>query len=308
MVSTVTRLSGKDWEAWANQILSLHYGATDYQRVPDKHRGDAGLEGYCPSKGHAFQSYGCEEPVSTQERYDKQRDKMTEDIGKFINNRAVLEKHLVGLKIERWALFVPYFDSSDLVAHAGKKTRQVLDAGLPYVADNFRVIICQESDFPIERDRLLNASTQGLKIEPVPATDADVVRWSESNDVLLETLKRKVCKLPTLKDDKRRAAFANDVLKWYLSGQALLEQLRDYPSLYEKVVATKSHRERYLGMAALDGSASNEILKATLESFSETLKAEAKELHKFCAEQLAYEAVADWLLRCPLDFPELVDG
>jgi len=33
-----------------------------------------------------------------------------------------------------------------------------------------------------------------------------------------------------------------------------------------------------------------------------------RELHSFSAQDLAVEAVADWLMRCPLSFPEAANG
>jgi hypothetical protein len=85
-------MCGDDWQQWANRILSAHYGPLEYQQVPDHDRGDAGIEGFTRTDGHAYQAYGCEEPISTAERYAKQRDKVTQDIGKFILNRATLAR------------------------------------------------------------------------------------------------------------------------------------------------------------------------------------------------------------------------
>ena len=125
---------------------------------------------------------------------------------------------------------------------------------------------------------------------------------------MLGVLKSKIDKLPTLRTQVQRDAFVIKVLHWYLSGQALLDRLREYPQVYEKVIETKSHREEFLAMGALNDSASNVVVRETIKDFKDTLKREAKELHDFCADQLAYEAVADWLIRCPLEFPEVANG
>jgi hypothetical protein len=92
MTAHITRLSGEDWQNWANKILAVHHGPTEYQQIPDHDRGDAGLEGYTLGNGYAYQAYGCEEPISTADRFEKQRDKMTKDIGKFIGNRPILTR------------------------------------------------------------------------------------------------------------------------------------------------------------------------------------------------------------------------
>jgi hypothetical protein len=308
MTAFAARLVGTEWEDWANRLLAQHFGATDYQRVPSKDRGDAGIEGYSVSSCEVFQCYGCEEPIGVDERFTKQRNKMTTDVGKFINNKATLELLLNPLKIRRWVLFVPLFDSKRLVSHAATKTKEVLAASLSYVDADFRVVVVQESSFSVARDQLLNATAQGLKLLAPPVTSADLNAWSQSNDSLLGVLKEKIARLPTLHSQPQREDFAIKVLKWYLTGQALLEKLREYPQVYEKVIEAKSHREDFLAMTALQGSASNVVVMDTIKGFHETLQREAKELHSFCAEQLAYEAVADWLMRCPLQFPEIANG
>ncbi|GAB2750330.1 hypothetical protein GCM10027019_31250 [Melaminivora jejuensis] len=308
MTASAARLVGTDWEDWANRLLSHHFGPTDYQRVPAKDRGDAGIEGFSVSKREAFQCYGCEEPISVEARYDKQRTKITTDIKKFINNKDALLRLFGPLKMKRWVLFVPVFDSKEIVAHAATKTQEVINAALPYVDHDFRIVVSEESSFAVARDQLLGATTQSLKINAPSITAEDVDAWSQLNVGLLGVLKEKLTKLPTLHTQTDRDEFAIKVLKWYLTGQALLERLRDYPQVYEKIIETKSHREEYLSIGSLHGSASNIVFAETLKDFRETVQREAKELHSFCAEQLAAEAVADWLMRCPLQFPETKNG
>jgi len=233
---------------------------------------------------------------------------MTADIQKFIDNKSTLKLLFGTLQMKRWVLLVPHFDSKEIVAHAAKKTQDVINADLPYVDTDFRVMVCQEVDFAVARDQLINATSQGLKFKTSPVSEEAVNEWTQSNDGLLGVLRGKVEKLPTLHTQAQRDDFVIKVLRWYLSGQELLERLRDYPQVYEKVIETKSHREEFLSMGNLHGSASNIVFLETLKDFQETLKREAKELHTFCAEKLAAEAVADWLIRCPLQFPEVANG
>lgn len=305
MSAHIPRLSGEEWQNWANKLLTCHYGPTEYQKVQDNDKGDAGIEGFTISDGHAYQAYGCVEPLSTTDRYEKQRDKITRDINKFIENCSILAKIFGTVKITRWALFVPYCDSKEIVAHASKKTAEVIDAKLPYVTDQFRVIICQEEDFLIERDQLINAGTKAIQLNTDAATPEQVTKWVTSNDGLASTLEDKLRRLPTIRNDRDRRSFHEKVLKWYLEGQAILEALRKYPDVYEKVLKAKSHRENFLVIATITGGTPQEILSSSIQGLLETLQREVRELHSFSAESLAHEAVADWLLRCPLDFPEV---
>jgi len=136
MVAHIARLSGDEWQEWANLLLSRHYGPTEYQKVPDNQKGDAGIEGFTRC-GRVYQAYGCEEPISTDERYTRQRDKLTADVGKFIRNKAILEKLFGSLKVIRWALFVPFYDSRELVARR-RHTRHAPTGGRRRATDHPR--------------------------------------------------------------------------------------------------------------------------------------------------------------------------
>ena len=48
----------------------------------------------------------------------------------------------------------------------------------------------------------------------------------------------------------------------------------------------------------------NELLEQALDQFIANVQEATKGLSGMMVETLAWEAVADWMLRCPLDFPE----
>jgi hypothetical protein len=305
MSARIPRLEGEEWQRWANKLLTCRYGPTEYQTVPDNHNGDAGIEGFTVTDGHVYQAYGCEEPLSTQQRYEAQRTKMSDDIKKFIDNAAVLKKLFGTVKIRRWVLFVPYFDSKEIVAHASKKTQEILDAKLVYVAKGFRVMVCQEDDYAAERNTLTSANLHTLQVEVDKSTTEQATSWSSSNHNLSSTLESKIRKLPTIKNDEHRHQFHQQVLKWYLDGQSIHEALRKYPEVYENVLKAKNHRENFLAMTLISGDPPQNIINTTMDELKNTLRSENKMLGNLEVESLAHEAVADWLLRCPLDFPEI---
>lgn len=305
MTARIPRLSGDEWQNWANRVLCVHYGPLEYQQIPDNDRGDAGLEGFTRTDGHAYQAYGCEEPISTADRYERQRNKMTADLGKFILNRAALQRILGTVRITRWALFVPCFDSKEIVAHAARKTEEVKAAALPYVADSFHVCVCQQSDFAVEDQHLINSAQRQLLIAAESPTQDQIEDWAEENQGPSQVLSDKLRRLPTLRTDGERRKFQASVLDWYLKGQDILEELRLYPETYAKVRDAKAHREALLEMSMIGDVAPHELLMRTVNELYGSLKEEVRELHMHSAENLAYEAVADWLLRCPLRFPEV---
>ncbi|MCP4675918.1 MAG: hypothetical protein GY854_10515 [Deltaproteobacteria bacterium] len=227
---------------------------------------------------------------------------MTRDVKKFIDNRPFLTGLFGNTQIGRWVLFVPYCDSKDLITHASSKTTEVINANLPYVAAGFRVMVCDEDDFGVARQALLLAATTVIGVDVDDASPELIADWAEENDGLVATVDTKIAKLPSLSTVEQRRAFRNRVLKWYLEGQELLDSLRNYPSTYEKIVSAKSHRENYLASAALSAGSPADEFNAALRQLLSTFQQEVKEVSGLSAEVLAHEAVADWLIRCPLDF------
>lgn len=305
MASLSRRLCGEEWQQWANQLLTRRYGPAEYQKVPDNDKGDAGIEGFTLTDGHAYQAYGCEEPVSTAKRYENQRDKITQDLNKFVRNNKALTRIFGDVKITRWVLFVPHFDSKELVAHAATKTTEVIAANLPYTDDEFRVAISDEEEFCVERDCLLNSGTLSIELNTGNASGQQVQDWVTSNSQLVETLDRKILKLPRIKGEAQRLAFREQLLNHYLQGQDAWEYLRRFPLTYEKLFAAKSLRERFLATASMLHTGANEdLLNQALKDFTNTVREETKGIGILTVETLAWEAVADWMIRCPLDFPE----
>lgn len=303
MLDASPRLVGEEWQKWANLLLSTHYGPSDYQQIPDNRDGDGGIEGFTRKDGYAFQCYGCE-PTTTAHRYELQRDKITSDIRKFIENRAKLQRLFGTTIITRWFLFVPECDTKDLVGHANKKAKEVLNANLPYVAHSFQVGIQTEDQYGEARQRLLQSYEDAIRVTCNDATSDQVDRWSGNNDKLVETLNDKITKLPTLRTDVQRHTFRDRILRWYIEGQDLLTLLRNYPDVYEKVMECKRLREKCLETEVLlHTGTSNELFDIALTKLLEDYRNQVKQLAKVNAEALAYEAVGDWLLRCPLDFP-----
>ena len=301
-----SRLVGEEWQAWADRLLERHYGPAEYQKIPDRYQGDAGIEGFTVSEGHAYQAYGPEEPLTTEERYRKHRSKMTADVQKFIDNDSKLAKLLGNIKITRWILFVPFFDSREIVSHAAKKTLEVLAADLPYVdADKFRVMVEHEAAFATERDELIRRDLAEIEIIPENISEEALSDWADNNDELIQSADRKIARLPTLLSDKRRREFRDDVVRRHREGQGVLEELRTYPSAYEAIRKAKSENERFLRMkGALAEGSPSKIFQDALEDIRNSVKNNARGVSPYTVDVVAWEAVSDWLLRCPLDFPD----
>jgi hypothetical protein len=302
------RLTGDEWQNWANLLLQRHYGFTEYQKVPDNYKGDAGIEGFTITSGCAYQVYGPEEPLTTEQRFKKHQKKMTDDLRKFINNHVILSTIFGRTKIRRWVLLVPFFDSKQIVQHATKKTEEIIAANLPYVDNNdFRVVIVGEEAFACERDQLLKTNMEVVSIVPDEIPPQAIFDWGQEHDTLVLTLDDKSSRIPTLINDHMRHSFRNRMIQHFLEGQNLLGELRKYPTVYENIRMAKSECERYLATEVLLATGSPiSILENSLEKIRQVVKAEVSGVSNYTIEAVAREAVSDWLIRCPLDFPERV--
>ena len=92
--------SGDDWESYCRQLLTQRYG-TSYQPVPDRDRGDFGIDGFT-SDGEVFQCYAAQDPLGDADLRKKQRVKITEDLKKLENNIEVVSQLTAPAKINRW--------------------------------------------------------------------------------------------------------------------------------------------------------------------------------------------------------------
>lgn len=294
---------GNEWQQHIVRLLKIRYPMGDFQEVPDRHRGDFGIEGFSRD-GRAYQCYSAEEPLETSARYENQRDKMSTDIKKFIDNKDDLTKVFGPLKIRLWVFAVPIFDSSLLVQHAEKKAAEVRAQNLTYAAADFCIGIVKEDDFAVELAKLLRFGLDQVHVATKLPEAAHAADWKAQNTTMLHTLEDKLSRVPDLTPN-RRNELRETLLRHYLEGQEVLDILKSkYSEVFEATIRTKSAREAFLAThCLLTEEAPRQLLINTLKTFKE-------ELLKFgimteqMAETLAHEAVTDWLMRCPLNFPQ----
>src|SRR5690606_13888138 len=115
--------TSKEWEAHANELLRERYRAVSgYIPIPDLHEGDGGIEGFSLD-GNVYQMYCHENAYTLNKLYEDQREKMTADIKKFIDNKVKLMSLFGKTKIKRWILVVPNHQTRKIISHATKKTQ-----------------------------------------------------------------------------------------------------------------------------------------------------------------------------------------
>jgi len=304
-------MPGQEWgdgpEEWQERIILLlkrRYGATGFQEIPDRDRGDYGLEGFARA-GSAYQCYAAKEPISTNELHAKQRNKITKDLNKFKDNKDDLIKIFGPTKISRWVLVVPRWESKDLLKHAEKKAEEIRNANLPYVADGFCVHIATEDYFAVERQLLLGVGVVRIRVDPDELETAIAEDWSEENDELVKTLDRKIGILNPSLNKNSQLQLRGDFIRHYIEGENVLEKLHsEYSDLYVEVKRLKNNREKFLGTFSLIPTGTPaETFNRALSEFKSEITDEMKGLYNSTIDTLCHGVVSDWLLNCRLDFP-----
>jgi hypothetical protein len=290
----------KEWEEHVNDLLRIKHGQENYVPIPDRHSGDAGIEGYSFC-GNAYQSFCPEELCSTSELYEKQRDKITTDINKFVSDsKGILARFFTSTTITRWILVVPNHHSKNLVAHAATKTQEVRESLLPYVdSQNFHILIWDRSTFKSEETELLEQGIRVLKLERKAISEAEVSDFQIQQSDFVENIDTKLLKLkkaPQAQIERTRDA----MLKQAIYAQNMLDDLKqDYPDYHTQITTAVLEREEKISLEYFDTKQKSpaEQVQALKESLSQRSK-----LHGDNLECIAAGKVADWIMRCNLDF------
>jgi hypothetical protein len=295
--------SGEDWQQLIVKLLKIRYAIGEFIEVPDTVRGDCGIEGFVRD-GKAFQCYAAEEPLGTAELTSKQKSKITRDLGKLKTNSAKLLPILGKTVLSRWVLVVPRWEDKDLHSHAESKASELRAASLSYIAADFAPAIVTCDDFIVERQKLVITGKDSLRILISDVDPGDCADWADQNDNLIGNLDRKA--LAICHGNKERAVKLRDeFVRHYLNGRNALEKLRSmYPELYETAYRVKLDKENFLATECLiPDSLPPQKMKEVLNTFKIELEKAMPGMSDFTRAQLVHEAISDWLLRCPLDFP-----
>lgn len=296
--------SGWEWQELIIRILKAKYPPGEFVEVPDRVGGDCGVEGF-GRDGMAYQCYACEGPLDLRQLTISQKRKMTEDIAKLRKNASALSGIFGTTKISRWIFVVPYWDDKSLVVHANKKASELLKDGLPFIDGSFQIAICTQDDYETETTLLALNRTPCIDIEPAELSPTAVDEWMKSSgDDYRGNLSNKCRVLQP--DPKLALQMQVAFIRKLLQGQNALEKLRSRtPDLYQEAVRLKRKTEEFLDAESLMADAQPpEKLRTTLDEFQRNLRERLPGVDQATLKHVGFEAVVDWLVRCPLNFPE----
>lgn len=296
--------SGEEWQHYILLLLKRKYGP-EFVEIPDVDMGDYGLEGFSRN-GYAYQCYAAENPLTSSILYERQRDKITRDIEKFIKNSDKLVEIFGPTKISHWVFVVPRWDTKKLLRHTEKKAQELRALNLPHVADEFFVDIVDDSYFAVEREQILGVGIAKTKIDPDAIPTSVYSNFLNDHNELIENLERKIESMYPLRSRGYKEKLKKNFITNYINGQNVLDQLNsDYPELYLKALSKKDGREAFLETECLTSICKPaEMFNETVDKYLQELSDEFVGLEESTIKRLVHEAISDWLLRCPLDFPD----
>ncbi|WP_157955305.1 hypothetical protein [Streptomyces noursei] len=291
--------SGDEWEQYCLLLARRHYGADQVQEVPARHGGDLGIEAFTFC-GRAFQCYAPVEPLSTSERYEKQRDKLSTDLRKLSTKQKDLQRLLGGVKINTYIFLVPIFDSAQLVQHASAKSEEVRSKSLPFITDDFKVTVATDASYAKERSEILERATSLIDVIPTPPGEVD--SWMAGNSQLAEMALGKLAKLKLSPGSSR--TYLEQLVNQFLDSENALARLREkYPDQWEAATGSKVRKERKLVLEYPPGSTNSAADVTTIvRSLKEELARQVPALDDSFIDTMSWGSIADWLMRCPLDF------
>ena len=293
---------GREWEDYCVSLLQKRYAIRSphsLQLVPAKDRGDLGLEAFS-HEGYGYQCYAAEEPLATGQLYEKQRDKLTTDLGKLEAKSGDIHKMLGPVVIHRYVFMVHRHDSRQLITHAQTKAAELVELGLPFISRDFRIVIETASDYVAERAELHAIPKPLITVPDVEA--AETAAWMSENPGLLTVAGKKLAKI--IDSPGTRDAVLETLLDQYLEGENALEKLRTFaPEGHQAVLIAKAQREKLLILKYPSASLKTQGAMVDIASAVQTAFVAANPLlDAHLAETLAWASIADWLMRCPLDF------
>lgn len=291
-----------EWQAFALKLVQLRHQAQNVQIVPDKVSGDAGIE-FFTTDGCIYQCYAPEETSDVKKAASAMKDKARRDLPKLIEYQNVIGGLLSGIRAERWILLCPFLDNKDVVADIRNRAQLVRDAHLPFVSEDFEALVQSQDDFICELERLRAMSAGPPLVVEHPTPEAvDAANDGVIGTRLLTKLHRAFGQtVPT--DEIRRKR--REYVRAHLHRENTLDAMRrDHPALWERSLKCIAAEECRLVAIGATSEIPGEQLSNSIDRIEKSLHGDLPTLERATVTEIAVGTVSDWLVRCPLDFPE----
>jgi hypothetical protein len=278
----------------------------EVQFVPDRVRGDGGIEAYRLDDGIVYQCYAPEDAFTADAQTDAQKGKIRRDIKKLVD-KPDETAHLLGhgYLIRRWVLLTPEYDDKELLAYARLKSLRTRELAPrpPWCHDDFQVVVASDRDLFAEQLSILAGIEGGalkLNLEQPPEAEA-IASFDES---LAERLRLKSTENPILAGNPDvMDRFCTDTILDFVYGAGQLHVLEERYTLAFDAVARRARVTfRTITRRLADGAGDPADLEDLAQQLAQNLSVDIPALAPVACEELARHYVASWLIDCPLRF------
>jgi hypothetical protein len=141
-----------------------------------------------------------------------------------------------------------------------------------------------------------------VDLDPVEVPDENIKKWISEENELYRIIHDKIKRIPSVKDTDK---YVELNIKTYLEGQNILNRLhKEFPTLFEHLLKYKNAQELEVeNFSMMKSEQPAEFLRESYKNFEELIKENlGNKISHSTIKYLSGEAVADWLIRCPLDF------
>lgn len=301
--TTYGSFDGNSWEVFCQVCLKLKYESEGYQELP-AWQGDLGIEGFTRT-GKAFQCYCPDEDYDPQTLYEKQRDKITTDLGKLRKNELELKKYLNGIMIQQWVFLTPMYKNKELVKHCQTKASDFRNMNLDILSKNFDVLIYNIDFFAAQIPIVKGTTSNKLEILADRDESKDI-NWKGTNiDLVNNAVTKHGKRIPDSPNKEERINKLTDfTIGDFLDEQQLVTKWKNLnPNDYEKFLRLVSDYEKTVEeMCITNTDDNNHLYERIKQDLKERLKQTFPYIEEITLEKLMKGVVADWILRCPINF------
>ena len=304
-------MNGDAWEDLCVRCYRLKYQTQNYTAIPAVHGGDAGIEGFT-CNGIVHQCYCPEREYDDKELYEHQRNKLTADIEKLMNNRDRLKKLGVPPIVE-WHFNIPEYRDSRILAHAQIKQEEVLAAKkkspslFDHISDNFKIYVKIAEDFTPEISRIIRTNLTDMKLN-LAIQHQDTTDWSKCDSQKVANIRRKVGAVMRVSDDNPDL---NEVvgiyIGFYISGMEIMNNLQlHFPEIYEDLYQLEQSYKREVSLKTrmhTNRQLNQNLFNDILNEFQSKLEKDfSPMLTQASIVELKQDLVASWLADCSMEF------
>jgi hypothetical protein len=288
------------WQLFALQLAQRRHTPQDIQTVPDRVRGDAGIE-FFSTDGCVYQCYAPEEVADTAKAASAMKAKGSRDLQKLIANQTIIAGLLQSVKARRWILLCPFLDDKEVVAFVRKKGEEIKGHYLAFLSNDFEALVQSQQDFAGEIEQLkLMSLGPPLKLQ-APTEEQVVTSAGEMSILLTDKLGRAFPSSAGSDIEKRKLGY----IRAHLMRENILDALRmDRALLWERSVRCLDAEERRLVAAGCGTGQPGQQISDSIVRIENSLQSDLPDVPRSAITDIAVGTISDWLLRCPLDFPE----